>query len=52
MKSAGIYEKYIEYITFPCYKNLMPKSTIHFDFPYTALVGKNGSGKSSTSRKS
>lgn len=48
MKSAGIYEKYIEYITFPCYKNLMPKSTIHFEFPYTALVGKNGSGKSST----
>ena len=48
MKQKGVFEKYIEYIVFPYYKNLVPNSKISFDFPVTILVGKNGSGKSST----
>ncbi len=48
MKAKGIFKKYIEYIAFPYYKNLVPGTKINFDFPITILVGKNGSGKSST----
>lgn len=48
MKSKGVLKKYIEYMIFPYYKNLVPKTRINFDFPITILVGKNGSGKSST----
>lgn len=48
MKSNGAFKKYIEYIVFPYYKNLVPNTRINFDFPITILVGKNGSGKSST----
>lgn len=48
MKENDVFENYIEYITFPFYKNLERGTTIHFDFPMTVLVGKNGSGKSST----
>lgn len=48
MKENGIFKKYIEYIAFPYYKNLVPGTKINFDFPITILVGKNGSGKSST----
>lgn len=48
IKESGGYKKYIEYIVFPFYKNLVPNTRINFDFPLTVLVGKNGSGKSST----
>lgn len=48
MKENGVFEKYIEYMVFPYYKNLVPGSRINFTFPLTILVGKNGSGKSST----
>lgn len=48
IKNAGGYKKYIEYIVFPFYKNLIPNARINFEFPLTVLVGKNGSGKSST----
>jgi len=48
MKENGVFKNYIEYIKFPFYKNLIPKSEINFKFPLTVLVGKNGSGKSST----
>ena len=48
MKQSGAFEKYIEYIVFPFYKNLTPNTRIDFNFPLTILVGKNGSGKSST----
>lgn len=48
MKANGIFKKYIEYIVFPYYKNLVPGTKINLDFPITILVGKNGSGKSST----
>lgn len=43
-----MFKKYIEYIDFPFYKNLVPRTRINFSFPITILVGKNGSGKSST----
>jgi predicted ATPase len=43
----GDYEKFIEYIRFPFYKNLQINSRIDFNFPLTVLVGQNGSGKSS-----
>jgi len=48
MKANGILKKYIEYIVFPYYKNLAPGTKINLDFPITILVGKKGSGKSST----
>lgn len=48
MKSKGVFNNYIEYMTFPYYKNLVQNTRINFEFPLTVLVGKNGSGKSST----
>lgn len=42
------FNNYIEYMVFPHYKNLVEDSRINLDFPMTILVGKNGSGKSST----
>ncbi len=42
------FKNYIEYITFPYYRNLKEFTQITFDFPLTVFVGKNGSGKSST----
>lgn len=48
MKERGVFQKYIEYIDFPFYKNLVPRSRINFEFPMTVLIGKNGGGKSST----
>lgn len=48
MKNSGVFINYIEYIDFPFYKNLIPRTRINFEFPMTVLIGKNGSGKSST----
>lgn len=48
MKKGGAFDKYIEYMVFPYYKNLVPGTKIKFNYPLTVLVGKNGSGKSST----
>ena len=48
MKEHGVFKNYIEYIVFPFYKNLIEGTRINFTFPLTVLVGKNGSGKSST----
>lgn len=48
MKEKGVFENYIEYIEFPFYKNLFPRTRINFTFPMTILIGKNGSGKTST----
>ena len=48
MKKGGAFDKYIEYMVFPYYKNLVPSTKIEFNYPLTVLVGKNGSGKSST----
>jgi energy-coupling factor transporter ATP-binding protein EcfA2 len=50
-KNRGAYHKvfpaYITHIRFPCYKNIAPNVRIDFSFPVTALVGINGSGKTS-----
>lgn len=48
IKESGVFENYIEYIVFPFYKNLNKGTRINFEFPLTVLVGRNGSGKSST----
>lgn len=48
MRNAGAFNRYIEYIDFPFYKNLLPRTRINFSFPMTVLIGKNGGGKSST----
>lgn len=42
-----LFEPYIRYLRFPQYKRLQPNSRIDFSFPITALVGPNGSNKSS-----
>lgn len=41
---------FISYIRFPHYKNLTPDLKIEFKYPITALVGVNGSNKSSILR--
>lgn len=49
--NRGKYEKvfpgYITHIRFPRYKNIADGTRIDFTFPVTALVGSNGSGKTS-----
>lgn len=50
MLAAKKMEPYVSYIRFPHYKNLTPDLRIDFDFPITALVGVNGTNKSSILR--
>ena len=49
--NRGKYDKvfpgYITHIRFPRYKNIADGMRINFTFPVTALVGSNGSGKTS-----
>lgn len=40
-------ESYIVYARFPNFKNIERNAEIRFEFPFTAIVGANGSGKSS-----
>ena len=42
-----IFQKYIEYIRFPFFKNFEKDLKVNFTFPITFIVGQNGSGKSS-----
>jgi ABC-type cobalamin/Fe3+-siderophores transport system ATPase subunit len=42
-----VFPSYISHIRFPRYKNMAVDARIDFDFPITALVGVNGSGKTS-----
>lgn len=46
-KYARIFPGYITHIRFPRYKNIVDGTRIDFTFPITALVGSNGSGKTS-----
>jgi predicted ATPase len=50
-ENRGKYDKtfpgYITHIRFPRYKNIADGACIDFSFPVTALVGSNGSGKTS-----
>lgn len=43
-------EPYINHIRFPCYRNLKENLQIEFNFPLTAIVGQNGTNKSSVLR--
>ena len=46
-KYHTVYPGYITHIRFPRYKNMVAGTSIEFGFPVTALVGANGSGKTS-----
>lgn len=46
-KYHKVFPGYITHIRFPRYKNIAPNVRIDFSFPVTALVGINGSGKTS-----
>lgn len=46
-KPGAPLDKFIGEAVFPSFKSLEPGTRISFDFPLTALVGANGSGKSS-----
>lgn len=46
----GLYEPCIRYIRFPLFKNMAPDLRIEFGYPITAIVGPNGSNKSSILR--
>ena len=46
-KVKHIFPSYITHIRFPHFKNMSPGTRIDFSFPITALVGANGSGKTS-----
>lgn len=50
LKKSGQLNPYINYIRFPYYKNLKNNLKIDFDYPLTAIVGKNGTNKSSILR--
>jgi len=42
-----VYPSYITHIRFPRFKNIAADAQVNFTFPITALVGSNGSGKTS-----
>ncbi len=46
IKSNNQFERYIDFIRFPFYRNIEINTTINFDFPLTVLIGQNGCGKS------
>jgi AAA domain-containing protein len=46
-KIQKVFPAYITHIRFPRYKNMATNARIDFFFPITALVGLNGSGKTS-----
>lgn len=46
-EDLSTFPTYISHIRFPLFKNLSTDLRIDFEFPVTALVGANGSGKSS-----
>lgn len=48
--ASGKIEPYLRYIRFPRFKNLSDGLRIEFDYPITALLGPNGTNKSSILR--
>lgn len=47
IKNSGNFQKYLDKIQFPFYRNLEINSAINFEFPLTVFIGQNGCGKSS-----
>ena len=47
MKIGNQFSPFIDYIVFPKYRQIIPNQRIHFHFPLTVLIGRNGTGKSS-----
>ncbi len=47
IKNGGGFKNYIDYIRFPFFKSIAHGTKMEFAFPFTVLIGKNGSGKSS-----
>lgn len=47
LPKGTVLKRYITHIRFPLFKNLEPDARLELDFPVTALVGANGSGKTS-----
>lgn len=47
IKNAGQFQRYIDFIQFPFYRNVGIDTRITFDFPLTVFIGQNGCGKSS-----
>jgi predicted ATP-dependent endonuclease of OLD family len=47
MKTNEVFERYIDFIQFPLYRNIELDTRIVFDFPLTVFTGQNGCGKSS-----
>ncbi|WPR64384.1 AAA family ATPase [Glutamicibacter protophormiae] len=48
--NSNMIEPYLRYIRFPRFKNLSDGLRINFDYPITALLGPNGTNKSSILR--
>lgn len=48
--AGGKLEPYLRHIRFPRYRNLVNGTSIEFDFPITAIVGPNGTNKTSVLR--
>lgn len=46
-KLGKVLKHYIAFAQFPRFKSIEPGTRVNFEFPLTALVGANGSGKSS-----
>ncbi len=49
-KPLSLFTPFIRYIHFPYFKNLESNARITFDYPITAIVGPNGTNKSSILR--
>jgi hypothetical protein len=49
-RSAGKLEPFVRHIRFPYFRNLDPNTRIDFQFPFTAILGMNGTNKSSVLR--
>jgi predicted ATPase len=47
IQDSGQMPNVIEYVRFPRFKDLMPNTTITFDYPITVFIGSNGTRKSS-----
>lgn len=47
IRASGLFQKYIDFIQFPYFRNIEIDTRIDFYFPLTVFIGQNGCGKSS-----